>query len=612
MTSSSKASFALTFLTAMLIFSHIARGAGGGDAAIHFVVIREQVNIRQDPSTSSPVLKAVRAGEKLRHLGQKGNWHQVELTDGRKGWVYHTLVTKTDEAISPFVEAPVLRPADKAPIASVAPGEESSLPPLASINVQKDTHSEVVQITGDLRPAVGMLMSMTILLGLLWFLLWRYRARRRLRLFLFRALPCSLDRSRFFRSKSLFDILIDFGVSLESLTLLSMDSGPLLCEPLCWIPVKRRLNYWQLNEAVKESVEFYGTYEAFVTAMKARLQGTPTSVEPSNIEQDLMHTGDQSITKIRLPSYERLVEERRAFDIMIRALQNETKTELARRLGITHRFDYMTSELFRSIAESEERRIAVSLTYKPTSKADNADLFLVLGQLSAMAAASLWAMDAASTAVAWGAGASDWDFSLGTEGADGGFEGIEGLGELALIAGAIFLTAGVFKTIGKFWRERHLRRYQTDFKRHMEALAALFFKQGEEAALRVPKLVIEALALEQARIEQLLGLLQHKPLGGDPKSNISRLARVATREAYILCRKMLGKLMREVEGLLQNVSRYAKDGRHDLAGVHLYMNRDLVFLPSQLPEKQLEEIHATLKQLFQEVDRLRKTESSGH
>jgi hypothetical protein len=76
----------------------------------------------------------------------------------------------------------------------------------------------------------------------------------------------------------------------------------------------------------------------------------------------------------------------------------------------------------------------------------------------------MWSMGLASEFLSGLTEAGALDIGFEAAGSEGGVEGLEDLGELILIAGAILLTAHAFKTIGKFWRERRFRRYQEEFK----------------------------------------------------------------------------------------------------------------------------------------------------
>ncbi len=56
------------------------------------VIKGSRVNIRTGPGTNYAVLTTLKAGEPVKALGKQGDWYQVQLEDGRVGWVYGTLV----------------------------------------------------------------------------------------------------------------------------------------------------------------------------------------------------------------------------------------------------------------------------------------------------------------------------------------------------------------------------------------------------------------------------------------------------------------------------------------------------------------------------------------
>src|SRR5205807_9197834 len=58
------------------------------------------VNVRENPKTSSKVLKVLAPGEQLRYVGAVPGWNEVLLEDGRHGFVSKswTRVLPTDES----------------------------------------------------------------------------------------------------------------------------------------------------------------------------------------------------------------------------------------------------------------------------------------------------------------------------------------------------------------------------------------------------------------------------------------------------------------------------------------------------------------------------------
>ncbi|RLA81068.1 MAG: hypothetical protein DRG33_01215 [Deltaproteobacteria bacterium] len=53
-----------------------------------------RVNIRSGPGTSYSVLTTLSQGQQVKGLGKQGDWYQIQLPDGRVGWVYATLVSE--------------------------------------------------------------------------------------------------------------------------------------------------------------------------------------------------------------------------------------------------------------------------------------------------------------------------------------------------------------------------------------------------------------------------------------------------------------------------------------------------------------------------------------
>lgn len=58
------------------------------------VVKGTRVNIRSGPGTNYSILTTLSRGEEVKGLGKQGQWYQVQLSDGKVGWVYATLVTE--------------------------------------------------------------------------------------------------------------------------------------------------------------------------------------------------------------------------------------------------------------------------------------------------------------------------------------------------------------------------------------------------------------------------------------------------------------------------------------------------------------------------------------
>jgi hypothetical protein len=173
--------------------------------------------------------------------------------------------------------------------------------------------SELEQLFQRLTPEIllAVLIGAGIIAFLLVLLLNRYRSRLRLRIFLYKPLPCTVDRMRFLRSKSLFDILIDMGLSKKALDYLYKELG--------WIPSEGVLGHIDLNTKVSDSVAQYGNYESFITHSKAQLQGFPKNslpeVQSRAVSLDRRPILDEPSPDKSL-AIEKIMEERRVFNSM--------------------------------------------------------------------------------------------------------------------------------------------------------------------------------------------------------------------------------------------------------------------------------------------------------
>ena len=68
--------------------------------AAEFVsVVKDDVNLRSGPTTSSEVLFKLPAGYPLKVVARKGKWLKVSDFEGDKGWIYSTLVNSTPHVI---------------------------------------------------------------------------------------------------------------------------------------------------------------------------------------------------------------------------------------------------------------------------------------------------------------------------------------------------------------------------------------------------------------------------------------------------------------------------------------------------------------------------------
>lgn len=64
-----------------------------------YVSEMKTVTFREGPGIGENVIENIQTGQKVERLQETGNWSHVELSDGRKGWVYSWLLTKEKPGI---------------------------------------------------------------------------------------------------------------------------------------------------------------------------------------------------------------------------------------------------------------------------------------------------------------------------------------------------------------------------------------------------------------------------------------------------------------------------------------------------------------------------------
>ena len=90
-----KTSIRIVFLvTALALLS-----ASYALASEYVSVVKDDVNLRSGPTTSSEVLFKLPAGYPLKVISRKGKWLKVSDFEGDKGWIYSTLVNSTPHVI---------------------------------------------------------------------------------------------------------------------------------------------------------------------------------------------------------------------------------------------------------------------------------------------------------------------------------------------------------------------------------------------------------------------------------------------------------------------------------------------------------------------------------
>lgn len=87
--------FIFVLLSITLIFGAFLSPGKGLAAARNTLTISEDiVNVRGGPSLSYQLVKQVKKGEKYSILKEKGDWIQIDLSNGKTGWVANWLITK--------------------------------------------------------------------------------------------------------------------------------------------------------------------------------------------------------------------------------------------------------------------------------------------------------------------------------------------------------------------------------------------------------------------------------------------------------------------------------------------------------------------------------------
>lgn len=79
--------------TACLLFS------SNGLAAEYVSVKKDNVNVRTGPSTDNPVSMELFAGYPLKVIKKQGDWYKVSDFENDSGWIYKSLVTRSDTVI---------------------------------------------------------------------------------------------------------------------------------------------------------------------------------------------------------------------------------------------------------------------------------------------------------------------------------------------------------------------------------------------------------------------------------------------------------------------------------------------------------------------------------
>jgi len=143
------------------------RLSDGREGWVHSVLVREQlivtgdgVRIRAAGSVQAPTVAMASRGEELGKLGQRGNWSEVGLPDGRTGWIWSRLVRPKEISITPAAQErqPAVReespPPQPAAAVETEPAEPEKEEPAA---VRRNSYAEGLQqaAAGDYRAALA-------------------------------------------------------------------------------------------------------------------------------------------------------------------------------------------------------------------------------------------------------------------------------------------------------------------------------------------------------------------------------------------------------------------------------------------------------------------------
>jgi hypothetical protein len=90
----------------LLAFLVVAQPAFSDTAGQQVRVTAAVANVRSQPAPTAPVLFQAKSGEVLRLVDTKGDWMEVETSDGRRGFIFHTLVEVLPSAPQPPAAAP--------------------------------------------------------------------------------------------------------------------------------------------------------------------------------------------------------------------------------------------------------------------------------------------------------------------------------------------------------------------------------------------------------------------------------------------------------------------------------------------------------------------------
>ncbi len=81
------------FLTALLIFIFLEERHSSAESDIIQIGV-DSANVRSEPAMTASVISSAKRNEQFQVLKEKYDWYQIQLSDGKKGWVASYIVTK--------------------------------------------------------------------------------------------------------------------------------------------------------------------------------------------------------------------------------------------------------------------------------------------------------------------------------------------------------------------------------------------------------------------------------------------------------------------------------------------------------------------------------------
>ena len=460
---------------------------------------------------------------------------------------------------------------------------------------------------------------------------WQRRGqRRRVAHYLFTPLPCTFDPARFEASKSLFDVVWDIGLSDTALELL---------HELQLLPRAGRLDYAALNRTLDSYVDQLGSYRNFVYECQSQLRKYPhlltwnrdgfaapdgaltNYVEEEDARLDRYHADPTKPLQNRMAAY----------------LYDDAKTALARKYGLALAFDYQSFQLLKRCNARSVQETHDLLTYTDVGAHDREQFWTKVKAASSAGSVALLEVAKGGTAVAGDAAATAASAGLADAAAGAAAEAAAGAaaeggaaiatevaGALALsrIAGqfvpivqAVVLAYGAVQAGRYVWRrsqrsntwlrERRLRNLQTALSERLDAMYARYEELRDTMNQNMTPFAPahELLALcefEEQRLATIADQMPARTGGGDLGLLRAHLGRHAVDVSAGLSKGLAVYL----KALIRDTDAQLASGNKADAALHLFLNKDLVFVPQVLDEIEAQEIAMLAADVSAEVARL--------